>query len=336
MDLGAAMSALGHQVETVALARGQQNSPLEVDVLGPRRRSPSTLIAVRRLMSTADVTIAHGSATGLACAIAGGGRRPFAYRQISDTRFWANTWFRRQRVSRYLRRARVIVALSEGAKADLVDHLGLSTEVIEVVPNAVPVGSFHAATLHERATAREHLGLPADAFVAMYIGAFVPEKGADVAIQAVSELDDVHLAMVGDGPDRPHLERLADRMGGGRVHFTGALRDTLPAYSAADVVLLPSKGGDSMPATLIEAGMCGLPAIATPIGSIGDIVLHERTGLIVRPGDVADLRGGIDRLRTDPLLREKLGSAASSHCLETFEIGVVAERWLAVLQSAAA
>jgi glycosyltransferase involved in cell wall biosynthesis len=334
MDLGTAMSALGHDVETVALARGLQDSALEVDVLGTRRRSPSTLIALRRLMGTVDVTIAHGSATGLACALAGGGRRPFAYRQISDTKFWASSWFRRQRVSRYLRRAQVVVALSEGAKSDLVGHLGLPRELIEVVPNAVPVGSFHAAPPAERATGREHVGLPVDAFVALYIGAFVPEKGADVAIEAVGQLDDVHLAMVGDGPDRKRLERLAERVGGGRVLFTGTLSDTLPAYSAADVVLLPSKGGDSMPATLIEAGLCGLPSIATPIGSIGDIVLDRQTGLIVRPDDVGDLRRAIEQLREDPLLRERLGAKARSHCLERFEIGVVAERWLAVLQSA--
>ncbi len=334
MDLGTAMSALGHQVETVALASGQQNPGLEVDVLGPRRRSPSTLIALRRLMGTVDVTIAHGSATGLACALAGGGRRPFAYRQISDTRFWANSWFRRQRVSRYLRRARVVVALSEGAKSDLVGHLGLPRELIRVVPNAVPVGSFHTATVAERVTAREHLGLPADAFVALYIGAFVPEKGADIAVEAVSQLDNVHLAMVGDGPGRQDLERLAERVGGGRVRFTGTLSDTVPAYSAADVVLLPSKGGDSMPATLIEAGLCGLPSIATPIGSIDDIILDQQTGLIVRPDDVVDLRRAMEQLRNSPVLREHLGSAARSHCLERFEIGVVAERWLAVLQSA--
>jgi glycosyltransferase involved in cell wall biosynthesis len=335
MDLATAMSALGHQVETVALASGRLASALEVDVLGPRRRSPSTLLALRRLMGTVDVTIAHGSATGLACALAGGGgRRPFAYRQISDTRFWANSWFRRQRVSRYLRRARVVVALSEGAKSDLVGHLGLPHELIEVVPNAVPVGSFHTAALVERVTAREHLGLPVDAFVALYVGAFVPEKGADVAVEAVGQLDDVHLAMVGDGPERQSLERLAERVRGGRVRFTGTLSDTLPAYSAADVVLLPSKGGDSMPATLIEAGLCGLPSIATPIGSIEDIVLDQQTGLIVRPDDVGDLRRAIEQLRDDHVFRERLSSSARTHCLERFEIGVVAERWLAVLHSA--
>lgn len=333
-DLGVAMIALGHQVETVALIDGQQRPALDVEVLGSRYRSPRTLLALRRKMSEVDVTIAHGSATGLACALAGGRSRPFVYRQISDTKFWADTWFRRQRVSRYLQRAQVIVALSDGAKSDLIDHLGIPEGLIKVVPNAVPVGSFHPATADERKVARKSLGLPADAFVALYIGALVPEKGADVAVESMSQLDDAHLLMVGDGPGRQDLERLAERVGAGRVHFTGVLTDALPAYASADVVLLPSRGGDSMPATLIEAGFCGLPSIATPIGSITDIVLDQQTGVIVRPDDVGDVRDTAERLRADPGLRERLGSDARDHCLARFEINIVAEKWLTALNDA--
>jgi glycosyltransferase involved in cell wall biosynthesis len=168
----------------------------------------------------------------------------------------------------------------------------------------------------------------------LYIGALVPEKGADVAVESISQLDDAHLLMVGDGPGRQDLERRAERVGAGRVHFAGVLTETLPAYAAADVVLLPSRGGDSMPATLIEAGFCGLPSIATPIGSITDIVLDQQTGVIVRADDVGDVRDAAERLRADPDLRELLGSAAREYCLQRFEIGVVAEMWIEELNAA--
>lgn len=330
-DLAAAMVTLGHDVDTVALIPGEQRPALDVETLGRRQRGPATLRALRRRMASVDVTIAHGSATGLACALAGFPNLPFVYRQISDTRFWADSVVKRIRVGTYLRRARRVVALSEGAKADLVEHLKLPADRITVVPNGVPVGSFRPATADERARARVQLGVPDEAVVALYIGAMVPEKGADVAVDAMDGLEGVHLAMVGGGPDVDTLEFRAEQSAPGRVAFLGVLTDAAPAYAAADAVLLPSKGGDSMPATLIEAGFCGLPSITTDIGSITDIVVDGETGLIVEPGDAGALRDAIRRLADDPVLAGELGRSARERCLARFEIDVVAAGWLEVL-----
>lgn len=333
LDLQGAMLRKGHQVETVALASGMQRPALDVEVLGTRPRAIATLRELRRRMASVDITIAHGSSTGLACALTG---RPFVYRQISDSRFWADTWPKRLRVAGYLRRARSIVALSAGAKAALVEHLWIPDDRIHIVPNGVPVGVFHVPTLPERADARRALDLPIDSFVALYIGALVPEKGVDVAIRAVSRLPDVTLAIAGGGPEQARLQALANEVGGGRVHFLGVADQPMQTYAAADVVLLPSKGGDSMPATLIEAGFCGLPAIATPIGSIEDVVLHDRTGLIIPAGDESALAMAIQQLAQDRDERHRVGTAARDHCLAHFEIDVVAEGWLETLNEVTA
>jgi glycosyltransferase involved in cell wall biosynthesis len=330
-DLGAAMTERGHDVRTVALARGRQQPHLELDVLGARRRSPDALWRLRRAMTSVDVTIAHGSATALACAVAGGGRRRFVYRQISDTRFWANSRWRRLRVRRYLERAAAIVALSDGAKQDLVEHLAVLPEHVSVVPNGVPVGDFAPPSTASRVEARRRFGLDADAFVVLYIGALVPEKGADVAVRSVAGASGVELLVVGGGPDRQRVEELARRDCDGRVHLAGVLTDPGPAYAAADVVVLPSLGGDSMPATLIEAGFCGLPVVSTPIGSIPDIVIDGETGFVLPPGDEQALRSALECLRDDHQFRQRLGERARRRCLATFEIGVVADGWLDVL-----
>ena len=105
-DLATAMQVRGHEVTTVALAPGKQGSPLDVPHLGTRQRGLSTLRLLRRRMDDADVTIAHGSSTLVACAVAGFPRRPFVYRQISDSRFWANTLARRIRTAVALRRGK--------------------------------------------------------------------------------------------------------------------------------------------------------------------------------------------------------------------------------------
>ena len=322
LDLQGALRRKGHEVETLALAPGAQRPALGVEVLGERPRSLTTLRALRQRMGAVDITIAHGSSTGLACALTG---RPFVYRQISDSRFWAGTWPRRLRVAAYLRRARRIVALSAGAKAALVEHLWLPAGRIQVVPNGVPVGAFHVPSAGERASARVAVGLPAEGFVALNIGALVREKGVDVAIRALAGVPGVTLAIAGGGPDR---DRLAGLAGDGRVVFLGVADQPMVTYAAADVVLLPSKGGDSMPATLIEAGFCGLPALATPIGSIEEIVLHDRTGLIVPVGDETALAAAVARLAGDADDRARLGAAAHEHCLAHFEIDVVADGWL--------
>ena len=94
----------------------------------------------------------------------------------------------------------------------------------------------------------------------------VPEKGVDAAIDAVSHVPGVHLVVVGDGPERAALEARAGRDLAGRVMFTGQLANAATAYQAADLLVFPSRGGDSMPAAVIEAGLTGLPALVTDVG----------------------------------------------------------------------
>lgn len=334
MDLGEAMTERGHDVRTVALAPGQRVSKLEVPVLGARSRGLDTLRSLRRDMRDADVTIAHGSSTLLACGLAGiGPGRPFVYRQISDSRFWAPTWVRRARVAAYLRLPRRIVALSTGAAGTLHDYLWVSQRKVDVVPNGVSRRGFTPATPEQRAAARAELELAHDAFVVTYTGALVPEKGVHIAVEAVA-MSSAHLLVVGGGPEHDRLRSLAAQRADGRVLFAGEMSDVLPAYLASDAVILPSLGGDSMPASLIEAGFCALPAIATPIGSIPDVVIDGVTGLLTRPGDVEATREAIERLRSDGDAADGLGSAAERHCVEQFEIGVVADGWLAALSKA--
>lgn len=331
MDLGAAMRSQGESVETVALAPGKQSSPLNVEILGTTRRGPATLRALRSRMKKSDITIAHGSSTLIACAIAGFPGERFVYRQISDSRFWANNWKRRLRTALFLRCAWQIVALSNEARQTLIDHVWAPRGRLVVIPNGVPIGEFRIPSPEERARARRDLGLVDESYVVLSIGALVPEKGVDIAIDALAELEDPVLIVAGEGPDRERLELRAEKQLPRRYRFVGAVDHPFGIYACADVVVLPSKGGDSMPATLIEAGLCGLPAIATPVGSIEDVVVDGATGVIVPCGDATGIRGALERLLHEPELGRVLGDAAASRCREYFEIGQVATRWIGTL-----
>lgn len=332
-DLGAELAARGHAVTTVALGPAQAaGATLDAEVLGRGIRDPRTLWALRTRMAAVDVTLAHGASTAPACAIAGGGRtRPFVYRQISDSRFWAPTRSRRLRVRLSLGRARLVVALSEFNRRELVEWIGVPDRRIRVVPNGVPPGPFAPVDARARRAARASLGLPDRPTVA-FVGALVPEKGADVVVEHATDFgDDVQVVVAGDGPERDRLEELAARVGPHRVRFLGSRADVVPVYHAADVVAFPSRGGDAMPATLLEAGLCGIPVVATAIGAIPEVVADDETGVVTGPEPDRAFVDAVAALLNDPDRRAALGVAARARCLARYAIGPVAEGWERVL-----
>jgi glycosyltransferase involved in cell wall biosynthesis len=348
-DLHPALERRGHEVTTVALAPGSSDDPLPVPVLGATRRELSTIRSLRRLARDADVVAAHGSTTLQACTIATPGTgTPFVYRQISDSLFWAPSAARRLVVRACLSRAAAVTALSTSSAAVLRESFGVPAHRLAVIPNAIPTVAFAPGTADEGRAARAHFDLDENAFVVLSISALVPEKGVDLVIDAVvaesgrrartsndeQASDRMHLLVVGAGPELDALQRRALSGPEGLVSFVGSLPAARPAYLAADVVVLASRGGDSMPATLIEAASCGRPSISTPVGAIAEIVLDGRTGLIVAVDDTAGLQQALADLRDDPERRERLGASAREHVLTRFDIDVVAAAWDTTLSSA--
>lgn len=319
----------------VALAAGSVGG-LDVKCLGPTRLHRSTLAALRRRMRDADVTIAHGSSTLPACAIASiGVTSRFITRQISETSFWANSRARRARVRFYQRRAAGVVALSSGAAKELTRVLGVSPDKITVIPNGVPRGNFRPANRDEQQRARQRFGLQPQLCTLLAIGAHVPEKGVDMVIRALEAAPDAQLLVVGDGPQRGALQELAAGLTPGRVVFAGLLKDPSEAYAAGDLMVLASRGGDSMPAVLIESGFCGIASVATDVGAIAETLKHESTGLVVPAEDQTALDDAVRALCNDPARRTEMGRAAMELCLRKFEIGVVTDAWIEVLAAAA-
>ena len=323
-DLAEGLSDLGVLNTVVALAPGVADDSLDIDVLGPSRRSRTTVSNLRRLAPDHDVVVAHGSSTLVVSALALTGTKvPFVYRQISDPEFWAATWPRRVRVAALIRRARVIVALSHGSSAVLRSHYRLDGSRISVIPNAVP----------ERSSADEDRRDDSGPVELLYLGALAAEKGVDFAVRAAAAVDEARLTVAGAGPERSALEALASDLAPDRITFIGSVDDPRSLLASSDILLLPSRGGDSMPAVLIEAGLQGLACVTTPVGSITDIVLDGETGRVVPVGDQSGFSRAVADLVAEPGVRSRLGAAARDHCTEHFTIGIVAPKWLDVLRS---
>jgi glycosyltransferase involved in cell wall biosynthesis len=324
-ELHRELAGRGHRSEVAALVPGDSGELLPVPSLGPRRFSVLGARVLRRRATTARVVVAHGSNTLLACATGLAGLDvPFIYVNIGDPRFWAATPARRARVRWMLGRAARIAAISPGSRSALLHHFGLDPARVEVIPNGRPARRFPPADADSRLAARRELGLPEHGAVVAVLGALGTEKRVDIAIEAAALMPDVTFAIAGDGPERAKLAALAAKRAPGRVVFLGTTDRPATVLAAAEVLAL-SSDSEGVPGVLIEAGLAGLPVVATDVGWVGDVVIHRRTGLLVpprRPDVLASaLREAIDR-------REVYGGAARERCLAQFEMGPITDRWV--------
>ena len=327
VDLAGALTARGVASNVVALSPGRTGATLAVPALGDSPLSPSSLRALRRRAGTAQMVVAHGSRTLPACGSALLGQRaPIVYRSIGDPGAWAGSGLRRARTRLLLRRMDAVAVLWPGAGESVRALHGVPAERIHVIPNGVPAARCPVPDAGARVAARRRLGLPPHGPVVAVIGALGPEKRVGDAVAAVARLPDTHLLVAGDGRDRSRLELQAAEEAPGRVHFAGTLPGPTDALAAADVVALPSRT-EGMPGVLIEAGLSGVAVVATDVGGVAEIVRDDVTGLLVPPGDVAALTAALGRALAE---RDRLGRAARRHCLATFEIGAVADRWVSL------
>jgi len=164
-------------------------------------------------------------------------------------------------------------------------------------------------------------------------------KGHRYLLQAIAALPykDVHVAIVGDGPQREALEALAKELGlASRVTFAGNQADVAPWLQSFDLFCLPSYANEGVPQALMQAMACGLPVVTTPVGSIEEIVTDGDTGVLVPPEDADRLRDAIARLLDDAPLRQRLGVRAAQLARERFGDERMVDRMLAVFRQAAA
>jgi rhamnosyl/mannosyltransferase len=213
-----------------------------------------------------------------------------------------------------LRRAARIVVASPPMRD--VPALARHREKCVVVPFGLEVERYRRA--RERVETMATTSRP----TFLFVGRLVGYKGVDVLLKALPGLD-ANIAIVGNGPLRPSLEGMARDLGiADRVRFLGEVSgdELLQWYRACDAFVLPSvTRQEAFGMVQLEAMLHGRPVISTELGTgVSWVNQHERTGLVVRPGDVADLRRALQRLIDEPNLRFELGAAARTRVLSHF------------------
>jgi glycosyltransferase involved in cell wall biosynthesis len=183
---------------------------------------------------------------------------------------------------------------------------------------------------------------PAQVLTILAVGRLVPKKGFPVLLEAAARvLAPFRLRIVGDGAERPDLERRIAALGlTNRVELAGtATHADLPAeYAAAHIVVVPSiadaKGDrDGLPNVVLEAMSSGRPVVASDIGAVSSAVVDGRTGVLVPPGDAAALAGALEFLADQPDMRERLGREARARVEADFELNSCTARLRAFLET---
>lgn len=217
-----------------------------------------------------------------------------------------------------LRRARRIVVASPPMLE--APALGAHRDRCVVVPFGLNADRYAASPA---VTARAgRLRAESAAPILLFVGRLVRYKGLDILLRALPGLE-VRTVIAGDGPLRGPLDLMARQLGlEGRVRFAGRVSDEelLAWYHACDMLVLPSVSRqEAFGMVQLEAMLCGRPVVSTDLRTgVPWVNQHEQTGLVVRTGDVASLRGAIDRLIRDPELRARLGDAGRARVLAMF------------------
>jgi phosphatidyl-myo-inositol dimannoside synthase len=190
---------------------------------------------------------------------------------------------------------------------------------------------------------RERLGLGGRPVV-VCVSRMVPRKGQDTLIHAwplvLATTPDAALLLVGDGPYRGRLERMARHLGvDGSVVFAGApVRAELPAYyDAGNVFAMPCRtrrGGldvEGLGMVFLEAAATGLPVVGGDSGNAADAIRDGETGYVVPGASVADLAGRLNRLLTEPCAAKAMGEKGLAWVHRDWRWEIIAQRFTEIL-----
>ncbi len=173
---------------------------------------------------------------------------------------------------------------------------------IKVTHNAVDLEKFKPQI---KTDFREKLALDPQKNLILFVGNLVPQKGLKYLLEAKKQMKSpAELVIVGDGYLMGELQETVKTNRIEDVHFTGARRDVEQIMPSADVFVLPSIS-EGFPITLLEAFACGLPAVATDVGGVKELVTPD-VGLLVEPEDPVALGEALDKINQNKDLRHKM------------------------------
>lgn len=221
-----------------------------------------------------------------------------------------------------------VTAVSRGV-ADAYNAAGvISNRDLTILSNGIDTDVWHPDALAgSQLRAAQRIG---DNFLWLAVGRLDPVKGYPTLLQAFAQLpQSAQLVIAGVGPLQAKLRRLSQTLAiEQRVRFLGNEPNVMPWMQAADGFVLASRW-EGLPMTLLEAGACGLPCVATSVAGSEEIVVDGESGFLARPDDAGSLRRAMLRLmETAPANRLAFGMNARQRIVDSFALESVLGRWL--------
>jgi glycosyltransferase involved in cell wall biosynthesis len=226
------------------------------------------------------------------------------------------------------------VTPSAFVREDWVRH-GLPADRIQVVPQAIDPKTYPPATPQSRTSARTRFGLSPTAFVVLYLGRVVPDKGVDLLVRAWKRMglgpDAGYLLVVGpSAPDyAAHLHELAPT----NCHFVDMQADVVPVLHAADLLVLPALWEEPFGRVIIEAMATGCPAVASRVGGISEILTGEFSPMLFERGSEEELTARLSELQHWRRDEPGLADSCVAHIAESFDLASAVDKIEHVLES---
>ena len=220
------------------------------------------------------------------------------------------------------KRSKKILTIGSRVGKELLDvGIGKRSQYQSIAPGV------RVPKLSDRSKIVERFSLNPDCLNVLWMGRLTRVKRPDRVIELAKRYPEVNFIIAGDGELRQELEAMSPD----NVYFLG-VQNSDEMFSLADVVLLTSDS-EGMPLTLIEGQMAGVPAIATDVGSVSEIVENEVTGFVTST-QIGQMISSLGRLIDDSMLRSIMAKNAKERALDRFSIEKMVESHIQVYKQA--
>lgn len=310
--------------DTVLRADFRLNVPL-----GPLRAAgldPRVLLRLHRALKLLQpaIVVAHGGEPLKYLAPLPARSWPLVYLALGivsdEARSGGRHWLYRSLVGR----SDLVGGVSTECLDEAHDLFGVPRDRLVLLPNGRDPGTYRPSAG----------SVEAGPVTVIFVGHLTRTKRPERFVQVVAAVrgrgHDVTGVMVGDGPMEADMRAIGPGAG---VDVLGRRDDVPDLLRDADLLVFTSvPESEGMPGVLIEAGMAGLPVVATDVPGVSSIVVDGVTGLIVPVDDAGAMVAAVERLVSDRRLRDQMGAAARTHCVEQFSIAAISRRWIEVFE----
>lgn len=217
-----------------------------------------------------------------------------------------------------------VIAIADFTRQYLIESYEIPAESIALLYQGVDIQRFRSTVEGKRAAAERYV-LPENASPVLgSVGSFEHRKGHPVLFEALRQLatgplPDIHLMLVGDGPDEASLRELASNLGLNKhTSFFPFTSEPSRVFERLDITVLPSLYKEGLPNVLQESMAMNVPVISSRLGGVPEIVIDGQTGYMVEPGNSEQLARAIVDLWTDQDAYRKMCAQARDLIVERF------------------